>query len=123
MQYDVTLKDLLQAGAPRLWQRLASEQPVEFLTVEAPSVQIRKPDFVARLASGALFHLELQGDNDLKMEWRELEYYLLIYKVFGQPPIQFVLYFGSAPLAMRHTIVMESLQFRYMLATCWLHAV
>ncbi len=115
MKYDVTLKELLQAGAPLLWQRLASEQPTEFLTVELPSVQMRKPDFLARLESGALFHLELQGDNDVKMEWRELEYYLLIYKVFEQPPIQFVPYFSSAPLAMRHTIVTESLQFRYML--------
>ncbi len=105
MKYDVTLKELLQAGAPLLWQRLASEQPVEFLTVELPSVQLRKPDFLARLESGALFHLELQGDNDVKMEWRELEYYLLIYKVLEQPPIQVVIYFGSAPLAMRNSIV------------------
>lgn len=115
MKYDTTLKELLQAGAPLLWEVLAQEQPEEFLTVELPSVQMRKPDFVARLASGALFHLELQGDNDLKMEWRELEYYLLLYKLFDQAPIQFVLYFGSAPMAMRSRIGNESLQFRFTL--------
>jgi hypothetical protein len=115
MKYDTTLKELLQEGAPLLWEVLAQEQPEEFLTVELPSVHLRKPDFVARLASGALFHLELQGDNDLKMEWRELEYYLLLYQVFDQPPIQVVLYFGSAPLAMRGWIANESLQFRYLL--------
>jgi predicted transposase YdaD len=114
MRYDITLKELLQAGAPRLWQRLVFEQPVEYLTVELPSVQMRKPDFLARLHSGALFHLELQGDNE-PMEWRELEYYMLIYRLYGHPPIQVVLYFGKAPMTMRNTIAMESLQFRFML--------
>lgn len=115
MKYDTTLKELLQAGAPQLWQALAGEQPEEFLTVELPSVQMRKPDFLARLASGALFHLELQADNHPEMEWRELEYYVLIYRRCGQPPIQSVLYFGAAPLAMRSRIANESLQFRYTL--------
>jgi predicted transposase YdaD len=115
MRYDETLKELLQLGTPQLWQTLAGQMPQEFLTVEFPSVRLRKPDFLARLASGALFHLELQGDNDTTMEWRELEYYLLIYRLLGQPPLQCVLYFGNERLTMRDHIVNESLQFRYLL--------
>lgn len=115
MKYDVTLKEILQAGAPKFWQALAGEQPAEFLTVELPSVQIRKPDLLARLEGGAIFHLELQADNESEMEWRELEYYVFIYRLCGQPPIQCVLYFGLAPLTMRSRLVNESLQFRYIL--------
>ena len=39
MRYDVTLKEMLQAGAPRMWGLLAGQQPLEFLTVELPSVK------------------------------------------------------------------------------------
>ena len=88
MRYDTTLKEIIQAGAPQLWQMLMGEEPVEYLTVEFPSVKIRKPDFVGRLPSGALAHLELQGDNDDDMEWRELEYYYVLHKLYGQPPMQ-----------------------------------
>lgn len=116
MKYDVTLKELLQTGTPGLWKALGLEQPEELLTVELPSVHIRKPDFVARFEKdGALVHLEAQGDNDDSMEWRELEYYLLLYRLFGQPPIQIVLYFGSEPMRMKNRIANESLQFRYWL--------
>jgi hypothetical protein len=74
MIYDTTLKELLMAGAPRLFELLLGEQPTEFLTVELPSVKTRKPDLVARLTGGALLHLEIQSDNEAEFEWRELEY-------------------------------------------------
>jgi hypothetical protein len=112
MKYDATLKELLQAGAPQLWKALTGEIVEEALTVELPSVQMRKPDFLGRMESGALLHIELQGDNEA-MEWRELEYYLLIYRLFKQPPIQYVLYFGESPMIMRNHIITESLQFRF----------
>lgn len=115
MRYDVTLKEMLQAGAPRMWELLAGQQPLEFLTVELPSVKMRKPDFLARLGKKAIFHLELQGDNLADMEWRELEYYQMIYRLLNQPPLQVVLYFGAEPLAMKDYIAFESLQFQYTL--------
>ncbi|MGH9801428.1 MAG: DUF4351 domain-containing protein [Blastocatellia bacterium] len=49
------------------------------------------------------------------MEWRELEYYHLIFQLLRQPPIQIVLYFGSEPMTMKQSITFESLQFRYRL--------
>ncbi len=113
MRYDTTLKEILQAGTPRLWELLLGEQPKEFLTVELPSVKMRKPDFVVWLESGALAHLEIQGDNDDEMEWRELEYYQYLNRLFGVPPIQIVLYIGSESLRMRQTIAHPNLHFRY----------
>jgi hypothetical protein len=76
---------------------------------------MRKPDLVGRLQSGALAHLELQGDNDDDMEWRELEYYYLLHRLYGQPPMQYVLYFGSEKLRMRNSITHPMLQYRYTL--------
>ncbi|HWQ32969.1 MAG TPA: hypothetical protein VNQ79_08940 [Blastocatellia bacterium] len=98
-----------------MWELLAGQQPLEFLTVELPSVKMRKPDFLARLGKKAIFHLELQGDNLADMEWRELEYYQMIYRLLNQPPLQVVLYFGAEPLAMKDYIAFESLQFQYTL--------
>src|SRR3989442_9638489 len=108
MRYDTTLKELLQSGTPQLWQMLLGQQPQEFLTVELPSVQMRRPDFLARLESGALLHLEWQGENETAMAWRGVEYYLLIYRLYRQPPLQVVLYFGSKPLTMSSFFAQES---------------
>ncbi len=115
MKYDTTLKELLQAGVPGLWRVLGLEPPTEVLTVEFPSVRMRRPDFVARFDQGAIIDLEVQGDNDGVMEWRELEYYQLIFRQMHQPPMQIVLYFGAEPITMKNSIVFESLQFRYRL--------
>ena len=115
MKYDATLKELLQAGTPGLWSALGLQPPEELLTVEFPSVRMRKPDFLGRFDKGALIHLEVQGDNDSGMEWRELEYYLMIYRLLEQPPIQIVLYCGAAPMTMQSRIANESLQFQYWL--------
>ena len=60
MRYDTTLKELLQYGTPQLWQLIFGQQVREILTVELPSVKIRKPDFVAWLESGVLAHVDLQ---------------------------------------------------------------
>lgn len=115
MKYDTTLKELLQAGVPGLWRALGLQPPQELLPVEIPSVQLRKPDFVGRFDKGAIVHLEIQGDNDGKMEWRELEYYLMLYRQLGQPPIQIVVYIGCEPMKMNSRVANESLQFHYWL--------
>lgn len=56
MKYDATLKELLLAGAPGLWRVLGLQQPNEILTVEFPSVHVRRPDFVARFDKGTIVH-------------------------------------------------------------------
>ncbi|NJO18366.1 MAG: DUF4351 domain-containing protein [Thioploca sp.] len=113
MNYDITLKDLFQNIPQRLLQLLVSSQATELLTVEYPAVKMRRPDLVARLTDGRLYHLELQRDNDATMVWRMLEYYLLITQTFNQTPFQQVLYVGKAPLAMPRTIVESTLHFSY----------
>lgn len=113
MRYDTTLKELLQYGTPQLWQLVFGQQMGEALPVELPSVKMRKPDFVAWLNNHVLAHVDLQSDNDDTMEWRELEYYLLLTRLYKQPPIQYVIYFGAAPMTMRRSINHAMLQFSY----------
>jgi len=106
MRYDTTLKELFQAPPPRLLQILTHGQIAELLTVEFPSVRMRRTDLVARLTDGRLFHLELQSD-DADIPWRMLDYYSLLHRQFGEAPLQQVLYVGDKPLALVSAISEE----------------
>ncbi len=113
MQYDATLKELLHSPPQRLLFLLTGQEATELLTVEYPTVQMRRPDLVARLADGTLFHLELQSGNDMEMPRRMLEYYVLLWRQYGQRPRQLLLYVGAARLTMSAELRYEELQFRY----------
>lgn len=110
MQFDTTIKELLKAQPPRLLAMLVGAQISEMLTVEFPSVKMRRPDFVARLTDGRILHLEIQSEGE-DMPWRMLEYYLLIRRAYGQPPTQIVLYIGEKPAKIASSIVEERLRF------------
>ncbi len=113
--YDITLKNLFNELPQQLFQLLWGAAPVELLNLEFSKTQQRRPDIVAKLSNGQLYHLELQSDNDDKMEWRELEYYSLIYRNYGQAPIQQVLYVGHKRPRFTTQIQHERLQFSYQL--------
>ncbi len=70
-------------------------------------------DVVARLADGRLHHLEIQTGPDSDMPWRMLEYYSLITRLFGEPPVQQLLYAGSDRTEFAGGIDQEALQYRY----------
>jgi hypothetical protein len=112
-QYDITVKELLQAAPPKLLELILGAKPAEFLTVEFPKIRLRRPDFVVRTQRDDIKQIEVQSDNDDDMEWRMLEYYPLLRKLFGRPPMQIVLYIGPKPLKMAGRIDEPNLQFRY----------
>ena len=112
-EYDITLKELFQTVPPDLLRQLVGQEALELLTVEFPTVQMRSPDFVARLAGGEIYHLDLQSDNDDNMEWRMLQYYFLLHRLYGQAPIQQVLYVGAAAMSMNRRISHPRLQYEY----------
>lgn len=113
MQFDTTLKELFQTLPYRLLEQLCGSQVVELLTVEQPSVKARRPDLVARLASGRILHLELQGDDEAGMPWRMLEYYAPLRRTHDQPPWQIVLYLGERQLKVAPRIREPRLRFSY----------
>jgi len=113
MRYDTTLKALFQAPPQELLRLLVGGQAREMLTVEYPSVRLRRPDLVVRLTDGRLYHLELQSTNDPTMPWRMVDYYSLLRQHHGQAPRQQVLYVGEAPLALASHITEATLSFHY----------
>lgn len=113
MRYDTTLKALFQAPPQQLLYLLVGGQAQALLTVEYPSVRLRRPDLVVRLTDGRLFHLELQSDNDATMPWRMLDYYSLLRQHYGQAPHQQVLYVGEAPMTLKARIEESRLTFDY----------
>lgn len=113
MRYDTTLKTLFQAPPQQLLHMLVGSQASSLLTVEYPSVRMRRPDLVVRLTDGRLHHLELQSDNEAPMPWRMLEYYSLLYQTYGQPPVQHVLYVGAAPMTLVTEIYHATLLYTY----------
>lgn len=72
-QYDITVKELLQAAPPKLLELILGAPLAEILTAELPKVRIRRPDFVVRTTRGDIVQIEVQSDNDDDMEWRMLE--------------------------------------------------
>jgi predicted transposase YdaD len=113
MRYDATLKELFQRAPERLLELLTGSRPGEILNVEYPSVRLRRPDLVLRLADGRLYHLELQVTNDPDMPWRMVDYYIALARHFGEAPLQHVVYAGAQPMALAAEIQHAALQFRY----------
>lgn len=115
MRYDITLKELFHELPPDLLRQLVGQEVAELLNVEFPTAQMRKPDFVARLADGTLYHLDLQSDNDDDMHWRMLQYYFLLYRVYRKTPVQQVLYVGSGVMDMPNRIRHPHLNYEFAL--------
>ncbi|MBF0370172.1 MAG: DUF4351 domain-containing protein [Magnetococcales bacterium] len=114
MRFDTTLKEIFQTPPQRLLTILVGQEATELLTVEYPSVKKRLPDLVARLKDGSLFHLELQSHMEADMNWRMLEYYLLIRRQYPQAPLhQLVLFVGRDKPTFETNIAEKMLQFRY----------
>lgn len=113
MRYDTTLKELFQSPPIQLLTLIAGAAPVELLSVEFPAVKMRRPDLVFRQPNGEIRQVELQSENDETMDSRMLEYYLLLWRQFRQPPVQTVLYMGNRKLTMNGRIEHSQLQFNY----------
>ncbi|NBC14287.1 MAG: DUF4351 domain-containing protein [Gammaproteobacteria bacterium] len=86
-RYDATIKDVLWRGAPALLRQLTGSPVARIEATEFASARSRRPDLLARLSDGRLFHLELQSQADPHMAWRMLDYYGLIAARYGYEPL------------------------------------
>ena len=102
--FDVALKELFQSVGTTLTEKLAGAAPVEWLNVELPPTQSLRADFVCRLSTGLLFHIEFNSYNEADLVWRMLDYLTDLRKKYGSTPKQVVLYIGREPLNMPHRI-------------------
>ncbi len=113
MRYDTTLKTLLRAQPPRLLELLTGAARLKILTIEYPATRSRRADLVFARPDGEIHQFELQSGNEADMDYRMLEYYPLLCREYGRPPLQTVLYVGNAPLTMRGGLEHPHLSYRY----------
>src|SRR5712691_3117801 len=113
MHFDTILKTLFQSSGLLLLELLTNAPVREWINVEVPNTKMNKLDLVAWLTDGRLYHLELQSGNDADMDRRMVEYYLLLWRRYGIPPVQQLIYVGRRPLAMSGEIQHENMTFRY----------
>src|SRR5882672_5414720 len=113
LRYDTILKTLFQSSRLRLLESLTHASVREWINVEIPNARMNKLDLVAWLTDGRLYHLELQSGNDADMARRMVEYYLLLWRRYGVPPVQMLIYVGRRPMAMSAEIQHENMTFRY----------
>lgn len=112
--YDATVKEPVRAGAPALPGMLAGAPVRCFLSAEFSSVRQRRPDMVARLMNGSVFHLELRAGPDPRLDWRMLEYYGPISELNdGAPVTQLVLHLGERGRGKPTGILHPNLNFAY----------
>jgi hypothetical protein len=83
--------------------------------VELPKVQNLRLDLLGETVDGGLIHLELQSSNDAAMPFRMVEYCLGVHRLFGQFPLQILLYVGEAPMRMENALRGPGLLFEYRL--------
>src|SRR5262249_53485789 len=94
MRFDTILKALFQSSRLRLLESLTHASVREWINVQIPDARLDKLDLVAWLA-------------------RMVEYYLLLCRRYGVPPVQMLIYVGRRPLAMSAEIRHENMTFRY----------
>src|SRR5215831_4537325 len=100
MRFDTILKALFQSSRLRLLESLTQASVREWINVEIPNARMNKLDLVAWLTDGRLYHLEMQSGNDPDMARRMVEYYLLLWRRYGVPPVQMLIYVGRRPFKM-----------------------
>ena len=111
--YDVALKLLLQGSARLTMRELTGTAIEKWLDVELPKVRNPRVDLLGETADGSLVHVELQSGNDATMPLRMAEYCLAVFRLFGQFPLQVLLYVGEAPLRMESELRGVNVSFRY----------
>lgn len=112
--YDATIKALVWTGTPALLRMVTGANVERFVPTEFASIRVRRPDMVAELAGGGVFHLELESGSSPYIVWRMYEYYGLISERYGNAPVtQLVLRLGERRADEPAGIFHPNLNFRF----------
>jgi len=116
IKIDITLRDVISKLPQNFIKLLTNKKGVKLLDTSLPEVKDKRADLIVEMEDKSIFHLELQTFNDKNMNYRMLEYYLLIRKKFKTDNIeQMVLYVGEKELNMPNNIKTKNLSFFYTL--------
>ncbi len=112
--FDRTLREILQGIPKRFIELLTGKTVIELLEPNFPKVEERNADFLVRLNDNTIFHLEVQAQDDPKMAFRMLKYYLLIRELYSQSPFQMVLWVGDNLCPIKGEINETNLFFKFL---------
>lgn len=114
--YDRVLRDLFQMDNPSLLEQLTGGLHVrEFLNVQFPKTLEQRADLVALLEDDSIFHFEIQGQNDMEIEYRQGFYCLMISQQYRRPLSQVILYVGQEKLRMKSELHVAKMDFKFTL--------
>ena len=75
----------------------------------------QRADLVALLEDDSIFHFEIQGYNDMEMEYRQAYYCLMISQQYRRPLSQAVLYVGKKKMRMKSALKVAKMDFTFRL--------
>jgi len=113
LQYDKTLREILNSTPVVLIKLLTGKNIKENLNPKFPSIEEREVDFLVKLENDEIFHLEIQSSNDKNMPVRMLRYAILIENRYNKFPIQAVLYVGDRKLNIKNKVKFNNLSYSY----------
>ena len=96
--YDRTLRELLKGLPYKFIEILSGKKGVRFIDTQLPQVKERRPDLVVELEDESVFHLEVQTKKDENIDYRMIEYYILLKRtkeIKDKRLRQMVLYLGE----------------------------
>jgi hypothetical protein len=112
-RFDATFRDLLQGKPRHLLKRLGMHDVVRLLPNEYGNTRPRRLDYPVMLRGGRPGQLEVHSKNEDDVNWRMLEYCVILKRELGVVPYQHLLYVGNEPLRMKNYIRTERLSYSF----------
>ena len=99
MKKDIISKDIIKTLFKDILKYFANvdlkNKNIEFLDKELKRIEKREADIVAKIDNSYIIHLEIQNQNDAKMHYRMLRYYIDIKEKTDLPITQYLIYIGK----------------------------
>ncbi len=115
MKKDTILKDITKETIREILRYIIKIEAknIEFLNIEFQKIEVRKADVLVK-ADDKIIHIEFQNQNDKRMLYRELRYFLEIKELYPEFEVyQYVIYLGKTKLNMQSRLKEHNIDYSY----------
>jgi len=120
-KYDKIIKENLKSLIPALLSKVLGLKIHRIEDLPAVKMQTtleREPDFLhlvydEAFPEGRIIHLEFESANETNMERRMLEYLGMLYRKYGLPIEQHLIFMGNSPSTMKRKIEFLDIKYEY----------
>jgi len=117
MKKDIISKDIIKTLFKDILKYFANidleNKNIEFLDKELKRIEKREADIVAKIDNSYIIHLEIQNQNDKKMHYRMLRYYVDIKEKTDLPITQYLIYIGKESPKFQTNIQTDDIIYKY----------